>query len=268
MFCKTSIPRITATEIREAICRDHFSLAFQPKVHLPTGEVVGVEVLSRWRHSILGLVPPSAFIPIAEECGLTDVLTDWMLNTALRQWTVWKASGLELDIAVNISALSFDQLDFPDKLEALCMQQNVPSRHLIIELTESATLHSTRLMDGMTRLRLKGFKTSLDDYGTGYSSLIQLHTLPFNELKIDQSFIRDADSSRDARIIVKSIIDLAHNLEMHVTAEGVETLEVLELLIDLGCDQAQGYLLGKPMAGSNLVSWHEMRNPDHLKMTA
>lgn len=260
MPSETLFPGISVTEIRGAILGGHFGLAFQPKILLATGAVSGVEALSRWEHPTLGTVPPSLFIPIAERCGLIDDLTHWMLSSALRQWTAWNESGLVLDIAVNISALSFEQLDFPDRLEALCEEQRVPCRHLTIELTESATLQSVRLMDAMTRLRLKGMKISLDDYGTGYSSLMQLHQLPFNEIKIDQSFVRGADTSRDSRIILKSIIDLAHNLEMNVTAEGVETTAVLELLTCLGCDQAQGYLLGLPMPSTDLLNWLECRN--------
>lgn len=265
MSSETPFPGISSTEIRGAILGGHFGLAFQPKILLATGAVSGVEALSRWEHPTLGTVPPSLFIPIAEQCGLIDDLTQWMLRSVLRQWTVWNESGLVLDIAVNISAMSFEQLDFPDKLEALCEEQRVPCRYLTIELTESATLKSVRLMDAMTRLRLKGMKISLDDYGTGYSSLMQLHQLPFNEIKIDQSFVRGADTSRDSRIIVKSIIDLAHNLEMNVTAEGVETPAVMELLASLGCEQAQGYLLGAPMPGSELLTWLEWRDQDRRR---
>lgn len=251
---------MSATEIRGALQGGQFELAFQPKVTLSTGTLSGVEVLTRWGHPTLGTVPPSIFIPIAENGGLMEDLTNWMLGAALRQWGAWREIGLMLEMAVNISALSFEQLNFPDRIEAMCEEQAVPCAYLTIELTESATLQSARLMDAMTRLRLKGMKISLDDYGTGYSSLMQLHQLPFNEIKIDQSFVRDADTSRDSRIILKSIIDLAHNLEMTVTAEGVETTAVLELLTCLGCDQAQGYLVGLPMPSTDLLNWLDCRN--------
>jgi len=250
-------PDITAVDILEAITRGDVTLAYQPKIELATGKLIGVEALARWRHPQLGNIPPSVFVPLAEKLDIVDKLTDHVLRTALQQWCSWSRTGLSLDIAVNFSALSLGRLDAPDFVHSQCEQFGVPPQHLIIELTEGTTQHAIRLLDTMSRFRLKGIKISLDDYGTGYASLAQLQQLPFNEIKIDKRFVGNADRSPDSRVIVKSVIDLAHDLGLTVTAEGVETQGVLDLLRELGCDQAQGYLIAKPMPGTDLHEWHE-----------
>ena len=252
-------PDITAADIKDAVTRGELWLAFQPKIDLASGDLVGVEALARWQHPQFGAIPPSIFIPLAEKLDVIDWLTEWTIKTALRQWKSWSAAGVVIDIAVNISALSLGRLDFPDIVRSLCEELGVPPKHLIIELTEGATQSTVRLLDTMSRFRLKGVQISLDDYGTGYSSLAQLQQLPFNEIKIDRQFVEKADTAQDSRVIVKSIIDLAHNLGMTATAEGVETQSVLDLLVEFGCDQAQGYLIAKPMAGADLPAWLEGR---------
>ena len=252
-------PEITATNILEAIACGDLTLAYQPKTEISSGRLVGVEALARWRHPRLGMIPPTVFVPLAEKYDIIDRLTDHVLKTALRQWREWHEAGLTIDVAVNYSALSFGRLDVPDFVRAQCEEYGVPPHHLVIELTEGATQHSIRLLDAMSRFRLKGIKISLDDYGTGYASLAQLQQLPFNEIKIDKRFVENADRSRDSRAIVKSVIELAHDLGLTATAEGVETQSILDLLLELGCDQAQGYLIAKPMPGAELTGWLEQR---------
>lgn len=242
-------------ELERALSQGGLRLAYQPKVDAQTGSLVRVEALVRWTHGEHGAVPPSRFVPLAEKHGLIDALTQWALRTALRQWREWKNAGLDTSVAVNISALSLEQLDFPDLVERLCRALDVPTDRLVLELTEGATQPLINLMDTLTRFRIKGVGLALDDFGTGYSGLIQLRKLPFNEIKIDRQFVTELPSSRDDQVIVRSVIDLAHGLGLQVTAEGVETVEQLAALRDLGCDLIQGYLLAHPLEADELVPW-------------
>jgi len=178
-----------------------------------------------------------------------------VLEIALQQWLVWRDQGKMLNIAVNISALSLRNVDFPDFLQLLCATAGVPCEQITLELTEGATQHVVRLLDNLTRFRLKGMGVALDDFGTGYSSLLQLRQLPFTELKIDQCFVADAAVADESRLIVKSVIDLAHALGLTAVAEGVEDEETLHLLADLGCDEVQGYHVARPMKPGDLVPW-------------
>ncbi|MDQ3077957.1 MAG: EAL domain-containing protein, partial [Pseudomonadota bacterium] len=194
-------------------------------------------------------------VPLAERHGLIDELTQWGLRTTLRQWLAWQADGLDTCLAFNISALSLDQLDFPDLVERMCSALEVPADRLVLELTEGATQPLVKLMDTLTRFRIKGIGLAIDDFGVGYSSLMQLRQLPFTELKIDRFFVDDAPTSKDSALIVKCIIDLAHGLGLTVTAEGVETEAQLRLLRDLDCDVAQGYFIARPLEPQALKSW-------------
>ena len=203
----------------------------------------------------MGNIPPADFISLAEETGLIDPLTEWAVATAASAWFAWSQCGLRTNIAVNFSAKSLGRLDFPDIIERICNQQGMPCEYLIIELTESATHGQIELLDTMTRFRIKGFKISLDDFGTGYSSLVQILRAPFSELKIDRSVVADADTSKDCRIMLKAIIDLAHNLGLPTVAEGVETDAVATLLEQMGCDTAQGYFFSRPLPLEAVVDW-------------
>jgi EAL domain-containing protein (putative c-di-GMP-specific phosphodiesterase class I) len=199
-------------------------------------------------------------VPLAEKHGLIEELTQWGLRTTLRQWLKWRDEGIDTCIAFNISALSLEQLDFPDLVERMCRALEVPTDRLVLELTESATQPLIKLMDTLTRFRIKGIGLAIDDFGAGYSSLMQLRQLPFTELKIDRFFVNDAVSSKDSRLIVTAVVDLAHGLGLTVTAEGVETREQLQLLLELGCDVAQGYLISHPLEPGALAEWkHELR---------
>jgi EAL domain-containing protein (putative c-di-GMP-specific phosphodiesterase class I) len=232
-------------------------MVYQPKVSLHDGHLTRVEALVRWDDPELGAIAPSRFVPLAEEHGLIDELTQWGLRTILRQWLDWCDEGIDTCIAFNISALSLEQLDFPDLVDRMCRALDVPTDRLVMELTEGATQPLIKLMDTLTRFRIKGIGLAIDDFGTGYSSLMQLSKLPFTEVKIDKAFVSDVTRSRDCRLIVQSITDLAHGLGLTATAEGVETLEQLRLVRELGCDVVQGYLVSPPIEPGSLKEWKQ-----------
>jgi len=238
-----------------ALINGRLRMVYQPKVSLTDGRLRRVEALVRWDDPELGAISPSRFVPLAEKHGLIDQLTQWGLRTTLRQWLNWCEDGLDTCLAFNISALSLDQLDFPDLVERMCRALEVPADRLVLELTEGATQPLVKLMDTLTRFRIKGIGLAIDDFGVGYSTLMQLRQLPFTELKIDRFFIEDAPMSKDSALIVKSIIDLAHGLNLTVTAEGVETAEQMKLLRELGCDVAQGYFVARPLEPDKLKDW-------------
>ncbi|HYI43490.1 MAG TPA: EAL domain-containing protein, partial [Sphingomicrobium sp.] len=182
-------------------------------------------------------------------------LTEWGLRTTLQQWKTWRGQGLSTNVAFNISAISLQRLDFPDLVERICNELDVPTDRLVLELTEGATQPLIKLMDTLTRFRIKGIGLAIDDFGTGYSSLMQLRQLPFTEVKIDRLFVKDLPIARDSRVIVQSIVDLAHGLGLVATAEGVETVEQLRFLRTTGCDVAQGYLFARPLEADALAAW-------------
>ena len=244
-----------ATALQLAAERHELFLEYQPKLDLATGELAGVEALMRWQSPDHGLVVPDIFIPLAEQSGAIDGLTEWGLRTALWQWIAWRDQGVKVDIAFNISALTLRDVHFPDYLQRLCLLTGVPCESLTLEVTEGATQHAVRLLDTLTRFRIKGMGLALDDFGTGYSSLLQLRQLPYTELKIDRCFIEDAVTNDESAIIVKSVIDLAHGLGLVATAEGIEDEETLRLLVELGCDSAQGFFIAHPMKPADLVPW-------------
>ena len=241
--------------LTRALADQRLHMAYQPKVSLRDGCLTRVEALVRWDDPELGIVEPSLFVPLAEEYGLIDDLTQWGLRTILRQWIDWREEGIDTGIAFNISALSLQHLDFPDLVERMCRALDVPPDRLVLELTEGATQPLIKLMDTLTRFRIKGIGLAIDDFGTGYSSLMQLRQLPFTEVKIDQAFVADVVQSGDCRLIVRTIADLAHGLGLIATAEGVETVEQLRAVKDLGCDIVQGYLVSPPLEPQALGSW-------------
>jgi EAL domain-containing protein (putative c-di-GMP-specific phosphodiesterase class I) len=242
-------------DLQRALKKQQLHMFYQPKVRVRDGTLVRVEALVRWDHPDLGAVEPSRFVPLAEEHGLIDDLTLWGLRTILRQWLDWRDEGIDTQIAFNISALSLQHLDFPDLVERMCAGLGVPTDRLVLELTEGATQPLVKLMDTLTRFRIKGIGLAIDDFGTGYSSLMQLRQLPFTEVKIDQAFVADLTHSRDCRLIVQAIADLAHALGLTATAEGVETLEQLRAVTELGCDLVQGYLVSPPLEPQALGVW-------------
>jgi EAL domain-containing protein (putative c-di-GMP-specific phosphodiesterase class I) len=239
----------------QALEGQRLHMAYQPSVSLRDGSLVRVEALVRWDDPELGAVEPSRFVPLAEEHGLIDDLTQWGLRTILRQWVNWCEEGIDTHIAFNISALSLEHLDFPDLVERLCRALDVPADRIVLELTEGATQPLVTLMDTLTRFRIKGIGLAIDDFGTGYSSLMQLRQLPFTEVKVDQAFVADVARSSDCRLIVQSIAELARGLGLASTAEGVETIEQLRLIRELGCDNVQGYLISPPLEPKALKEW-------------
>jgi EAL domain-containing protein (putative c-di-GMP-specific phosphodiesterase class I) len=252
----TARPELALVEgFERALINQRLHMVYQPKVALRDGSLVCVEALVRWTDPQFGMVPPSRFVPLAEKHGLIGELTQWGLRTTLRQWVKWRRENVDTRVAFNISALSLEQLDFPDLVERMCRCLEVPPDRLILELTEGATQPLIKMMDTLTRFRIKGIGLAIDDFGTGYSSLNQLRQLPFTELKVDQAFVADAVRSRDSRLIIQSVAELARGLGLTATAEGVETMEQLRLLRDLGCDQVQGYLLSHPLAPEQLKDW-------------
>ena len=238
-----------------ALTNNRLHMLYQPKVRLRDGSLTRVEALVRWDDPELGPVPPARFVPLAERHGLIDPMTEWGLRTILRQWRKWCDEGLDTKLAFNISAMSLQRLDFPDLVERMCRALKVPADRLVLELTEGATQPLVKLMDTLTRFRIKGIGLAIDDFGVGYSTLMQLRQLPFTELKIDRFFLEDATVSKDSELIVKSIIDLAHGLGLIVTAEGIETAEQFKLLRELGCDVAQGYFVARPLEPGALKDW-------------
>jgi EAL domain-containing protein (putative c-di-GMP-specific phosphodiesterase class I) len=240
-----------------ALEEQRLHMVYQPKVSLRDGHLVRVEALVRWDDPELGAIEPSRFVPLAEEHGLIDELTQWGLRTILRQWLDWREDGIDTCVAFNISALSLEHLDFPDLVERMCRALDVPADRLVLELTEGATQPLVKLMDTLTRFRIKGIGLAIDDFGTGYSSLMQLRQLPFTEVKIDQAFVADVARSRDCRLIIQSVTELAHGLGLTATAEGVETVEQLRFVRELGCDVGQGFLISPPLEPDAIKPWKQ-----------
>jgi EAL domain-containing protein (putative c-di-GMP-specific phosphodiesterase class I) len=241
--------------LQRALEDQQLHMVYQPKISLRDGGLRQVEALVRWEDPELGTVKPSRFVPLAEQHGLIDELTHWGLRRILRQWIDWCDEGLDTTIAFNISALSLQHLDFPDLVERMCRALDVPTDRLVLELTEGATQPLVKLMDALTRFRIKGIGLAIDDFGTGYSSLMQLRQLPFTEVKIDQAFVADVPNSRDSRLIIQAVTDLAHGLGLSATAEGVETIAQLRIMRELGCDCVQGYLVSPPLEPQALAPW-------------
>ena len=252
----TSHPeRRLAQDFERALANGELHMLYQPKVGLSDGKLTRLEALVRWTERERGPVEPSRFVPLAEKYGLIGPLTEWGLRTTLEQWRRWRDQGLDTNIAFNISALSLQRLDFPDLVERICRELDVPTDRLVLELTEGPPQPLIKLLDTLTRFRIKGIGLAIDDFGTGYSSLMQLRQLPFTEVKIDRLFVKDLPEAHDSCVIVKAIVDLAHGLGLLATAEGVETAEQLRFLRSIRCDVVQGYLVARPLEPEALSSW-------------
>jgi diguanylate cyclase (GGDEF)-like protein len=237
-----------AGALRSAIADGEIVLYFQPKAELTTGKIIGVEALARWQHPRLGLIGPSEFVPIAEQTGLIGPLTSHVLEEALRQVRVWSDNGEELSVAVNLSARSFLDSQLAVEIPKLLERTGVEARLLELEITESMLmLDPARAKATLDRLSSIGLSLSVDDFGTGYSSLANLKRLPVDGIKIDKSFVIDMPHDQSDAAIVRSTIDLAHNLGLKVVAEGVESHEAWRRLEELGCDLAQGFHVSRPL---------------------
>jgi diguanylate cyclase (GGDEF)-like protein len=243
-------------ELRRAVERNELRLYYQPKVSLHSSHVSAVEALIRWEHPTRGLVPPSQFIPFAEHTGYIKLLTRWIIREAVRQCGEWLREGLTLQVSVNISARDLMNRELPEHVANLLAEYDVTPGLLCLEITESGFMedpvHAQKVLDRLAEL---GVKLSIDDYGTGYSSLSYIMKLPVQELKIDQSFISRMASDAEISTIVRSTIDLGHNLGLQVVAEGVEDAAVWNMLRSLGCDDAQGYFMSRPLEPVALAKW-------------
>jgi diguanylate cyclase (GGDEF)-like protein len=248
-------------ELRKAINNDALYLVYQPKINIKTGVISGVEALLRWNHPELGLIPPNEFIPLAEQSSVIKPLTVWVLNNAMRQATAFARSGLDIAIAVNISACSLRDDSLVGYTKMLLQKNNVEPDRLILEITESAMMQDPNMgLNLLNQLNNIGVQISIDDYGTGYSSLAYLKRLPVKEMKIDRTFIKDMAVDEDDRLIVGTTIDMGHNFGLRVIAEGVEDGDTVRLLRDMDCDQVQGYYYARPMPVDELYDWMTIDN--------
>ena len=244
------------TNLRRAIKNEEFLVHYQPRVAVDSLAITGVEALVRWQHPQLGLVPPAEFIPLAEDTGLIVPIGEWVLRTACLQGRSWREQGFApIQMAVNICGRQFRDQDLSQTAISILEETGFPSANLELELTESSVMHDPEFASGvLSRLKSMGIKISIDDFGTGFSSLASLKRLPIDALKIDRSFVRDITSDTDDAALVMAIITLAHNLRLKVIAEGVETEDQLKFLQLLRCDEIQGFLFSKPLPADALAS--------------
>jgi len=258
------VPKASATEektyspgqVSRAIAGGELVNFYQPKVELASGAIKGVETLVRWRHPDDGLVFPDQFVDVAEQHGLIDELTQYVLRAALAQARRWRDAGLEWRVAVNVSMSNLARLDFPDFVLAEITRHGLPATDLILEVTESRLMTNELIpLDILTRLRLKRISLSIDDFGTGHSSLAQLRNIPFDELKIDGGFVHGAAHNDTLRAIFTASLSMARQLGMKSVAEGVEDRADWDFLRQQGCGLAQGYFIAKPMPAEELPRW-------------
>ncbi|MFK8068422.1 MAG: EAL domain-containing protein [Gammaproteobacteria bacterium] len=243
-------------DLREAVQTDQFLLNYQPKINVGTNEVVGVEALIRWIHPELGFMPPDEFIPIAERSGNISLITYWVLRKAIEQCHDWNQQGLHIKMSVNLSTIDLLDQELPKVILKLLEEYNVEPSQIVLEITESTFVRDTDLaLQLLNQIRDAGINLSIDDYGTGFSSLAKLRELPVQELKIDKSFVMNMQDNENDTVIVKSTIDLGHNMGLRITAEGVEDQATLELLNELGCDEIQGYFISRPLPINEFTPW-------------
>ncbi|SEO59051.1 EAL domain-containing protein [Nitrosovibrio sp. Nv6] len=247
-----------ADDLRAAMAKSELVNYYQPKVSVATGEVVGVETLVRWQHPVDGVIFPDQFISVAEASGLINALTQVVFTAAVTQAKAWQQAHLDLRIAVNVSMDNLASLDFLNFVAELAAKVGIAPQNVVLEVTESRLMQDTRApLEILTRLRLKRFRLSIDDFGTGHSSLAQLRDIPFDELKIDQGFVHRAWKDETLRAMYDASLSLARQLGMEVVAEGVEDRDDWDLLRRTGCDLAQGAFVSRPMLAENLPGWIE-----------
>jgi diguanylate cyclase (GGDEF)-like protein len=243
-------------DLRHAIERNEFELFYQPKVDSRTLQVTAAEALLRWRHPRRGMVSPAIFIPLAERHGLIGAIGNWVLDEALKQAAAWRKSGFRMRVAINVSGYQMRQDDFASRLERGLRTHGLQAARFTCEITESVAMEDTAVAHrAFSRLGRLGVHVSIDDFGTGHSSLAALRRLPASEIKIDRAFVADLAESAEARTIVQAIVQMAHTLRLRVVAEGVETEAQRDHLMALGCEEMQGYLFAKPMSARALGLW-------------
>ncbi len=258
---KTAIGPITEGELSKALESDEIVAFYQPKIDLASGKVTGVEALARWQHPTRGLIPPDDFIPLAESSDLILPLTFRVLEVTLQDANAGGWGSLSL--SVNLSPSLLNDLELPDRINAMLEKYDLQPGRLILEVTESGAMENpTATMDILTRLRLKNIQLSIDDFGTGHSSLVQLYRLPYGELKIDKSFVLEMLESDEAAAIVRGTISLGRELGLTVTAEGVENRETAKLLADHGCHTGQGYYYSRPLEAARFSAWLKSYDSD------
>jgi diguanylate cyclase (GGDEF)-like protein/PAS domain S-box-containing protein len=243
-------------ELRHALVNNELFLEYQPLVDLGSSAVSTVEALLRWSHPRHGIIPPARFLPIAERIGILDALTRWVLDAALRQCNLWRQAGLPLRVAVNVSPSTLQQPDLPTAVASALREHHVPPTSLTLEITEQAlAANPEQALRALNALSEMGVRISIDDFGTGFSSLAYLKQLPVNEIKIDKSFVLGMQPGARDEAIVRSVIDLSHNLGMSVVAEGIEDQITLSRLAELSCDSGQGFFMSRPVSANALEAW-------------
>jgi EAL domain-containing protein (putative c-di-GMP-specific phosphodiesterase class I) len=247
---------VTAEEVAAGIRANQFEAFFQPKVDPRTLEVKGAEAIARWRHPQLGIITPRSFMSSLEASGMVDDLTNVITSQAARHCRSWREAGLDVTVSVNLSLVSLADVRLADRMLALVEAEGLDPCHMIFEVTESAAASDEgKALENLSRLRMKGFGLSIDDYGTGYSSMSRLSRIPFTELKIDKSFVKNASHSPSSRAILESSLEMALKLGIDAVAEGVETQVEWDLVRSLDCPLAQGYFIGKPMEVMQFMDW-------------
>lgn len=261
---KAAGPSFSLDEIVDGLKNDEFEPFYQPKVAMATGRIKGAEALARWRHPQKGIIDPYEFIGPMEANGLIDELTWIMLKKTAVFCSKWLAASkpqLSVTVSVNLSVKSLSDARLAEHVMAIVRDTGLDPKHMILEVTESATMSDIGMvLENLSRLRMKGFGLSIDDYGTGYSSMQQLTRIAFTELKIDQSFVANAGRQESARIIIESSLDMAKRLHIVSVAEGIETQMDWDMLRQLGCQVAQGYFVSRPMAAGVFLKWSRDRN--------
>jgi diguanylate cyclase (GGDEF)-like protein len=245
-------------ELRHAIEHNELLLYCQPKVNIAARRVCGAEALVRWQHPVRGMISPVEFIKLAEQAGLITPLTNWMLDASFSQSHAWHEAGLDRALSINLSAQDLRDSRLLDRIQGLFSTWGISHDLIQFELTESALMEDPAGgLEALTRLKQLDTALSIDDFGTGYSSLSYLQKLPVDALKIDQSFVMPMMANHDSEVIVRSTIELGHNLELEVVAEGVESQPLWDRLVELGCDVAQGYLMSMPMPADQFKNWND-----------
>lgn len=253
---------VVSADIAQALALGQLILYYQPVIEIATRRVKGAEALIRWAHPTRGILPPIEFLDDIVKEGLMQPMTEHVLATAIKQVAKWHHAGEDLTVAVNVTASSLLELSLPDRITEMCTQHQIPPEKLVLEVTETEAMRDvTRTMDVLLRMRIRNIGVSIDDFGTGHSSLRELQRMPFSEMKIDKSFVMDMVNNRDNTVIVNSIVDLGHNLGLKVVAEGVEDVRTWRMLAEKKCDFAQGFYMAKPMPAEDfnrwLTSWRE-----------
>lgn len=260
---------LDATALADALERGEISVHYQPKADIRTGIVRGVEALARWTHPTLGMIPPDQFIPLAEREQLIHRLTVEVMNQAMLQNSGWRARGLHLPLAINLSPLLLERSDLALEISSLQQCHGLPAEQIVLEITESSLVTRIGLtLSVLAQLRLRGFGLSIDDYGTGFSSMQQLARIPFTELKLDRSFVHGAPDRDSVQIILRSAIEMANRMGLVTVAEGVETLREWRMLQGFGCTLGQGWLIARPMPGEAFIGWMKQHRLESVQLRA